>query len=63
MPLCCKYYSVGYFVFVKQPGAKGFEPLAEVDDPSAGEEMIKWLSRVPFVIRQLLRVANDNVMK
>jgi hypothetical protein len=34
----------------------------EVDDQSAGEELISWLSAFPLGIHQFLSVANDNVM-
>lgn len=62
MPLCCRYYSVAYFVCAQSPGGRGWEPLMEVDDQSAGEELISWLSAFPLGIHQFLSVANDNVM-
>ena len=56
----CKYYSVGFFIFVRLPHSEAWEPILEVDDLIQGREFILWLENNPFVARQLLEVSNDN---
>jgi hypothetical protein len=60
MRYSCKYYSVGFFVFADFPDARMGEPLIEVEDEQKGEDLIAWLSRMPFVAYQMRFVANDN---
>ncbi|HWB98182.1 MAG TPA: hypothetical protein VG672_15815 [Bryobacteraceae bacterium] len=60
MPLCCRYHSVGYFVFARQSDGDPWEPVLEVPDQAEGAEVVRWLTRFPFAVHQLLTVANDN---
>ena len=60
MPLCCKYHSVGYFIFARHSDRDAWEPILEVPDQTEGAEVVDWLTRFPFAIRQMLTVANDN---
>ena len=61
MRLCCKYHSVGYFVFARPTDQEAWEPILEVSDEREGAEFVDWLARFPLGIRHLLTVANDNV--
>lgn len=61
----CKYYSVGYFVFLESntpdPANKFFmEPIMEVEDEAQGLDFINWLNSNHFVAQQIANIANDN---
>jgi len=60
MLLCCKYHSVGYFVFARPSLDEAWDAILEVSDEREGAEFVDWLSRFPFGIHQFRTVANDN---
>lgn len=62
----CKYYDVGFFVFVEfndynSVKPTSIEPIIEVSDEIQGKEFIYWLSHNNFVTYQITNVSNDNL--
>lgn len=61
----CKYYSVGYFIFIESDNADltrqfSMEPIIEVADEAQGIEFIDWLQSNHFIAQQIANIANDN---